>query len=439
MMEMETTTVNQRKLNLQKIFETKNWKVLAGDVQQKFRTLFAAYGFTYQEMNLSLQHAIDLTLWQEKNFFALWDEYHHRVSNQPQNRQQTKKQILSRIQTYIDQTRSSPVRYDQFRPSPPRLRALKLERRRNERDKIFGFCPVASSKTVCCNLRTIDAVRNCSIGCNYCAIQTMFPDGKAIVDQDFSKKLSEIQLDPNRFYHFGTGQSSDALVWGNSFQQLQDLLAFAKKWPNILLEFKTKTDNTRYLEQNPVPKNVCCSWSLNPPTIIQAEEHHSAPLQQRLNAARRVADLGIKVCFHFHPIFYYEGWKEDYGQLYESVLSRFRPDEILFISFGTLTFPKPVLNKIREKATATKVFMMPTSLNPEGKITYAPEIKEALFEFAYQCFSAWHQEVFFYLCMEERRFWLSTFGRVYESNDDFEREMGKACFSKIEGPRLAEK
>src|SRR3990172_8145513 len=122
------------------------------------------------------------------------------------------------------------------------------------------MCPVASEETVCCNLRTIDAVENCAFGCSYCTIQTFYSDTFKF-DADFTTKLKKIKLDLNRFYHFGTGQSSDSLVWGNKNGTLDALCQFAKGAPNVLLEFKTKSNNLRYLLENDIPANIVCSWS----------------------------------------------------------------------------------------------------------------------------------------------------------------------------------
>ncbi|NIV72697.1 MAG: hypothetical protein GWN44_08470, partial [Calditrichae bacterium] len=74
-----------------------------------------------------------------------------------------------------------------------------------------------------------------------------------------------------------------------------------------MLEFKTKSNNIRYFLENETPNNIVCSWSLNTSVIIENEEHFTASLEQRLQAARTIADYGIKVAFHFHPLVYYQG------------------------------------------------------------------------------------------------------------------------------------
>ena len=110
---------------------------------------------------------------------------------------------------------------------------------------VFGDCPVRSERTLCCNLKTIDAVQNCAFGCSYCTIQTFYGD-RVIVDAELPKKLASLNIERGRFYHIGTGQSSDSLVWGNRDGILDTLCEFAFKHPDVLLELKTKSANVEY-------------------------------------------------------------------------------------------------------------------------------------------------------------------------------------------------
>ena len=206
---------------------------------------------------------------------------------------------------------------------------------------------------------------------------------------------------------------------------------FAAKNPNIVLEFKTKSDNISYFLENDFPANIVCSWSLNPQTIIENEEHFTASLQNRLLAARKVADKGLKVSFHFHPIVYYDKWKESYTKIAEKVQKLFEPHEILFISFGSVTFIKPVLKKIRKQGFNTKITQMELVTDPHGKMTYPDDIKVEKFSTMYKTFSPWHDEVFFYLCMEKASLWQQSLGYVYPDNETFEKAMLDNVFNKI--------
>lgn len=70
--------------------------------------------------------------------------------------------------------------------------------------------------------------------------------------------------------------------------------------------------------------------------------------------------------------------------------------------------------------------------NPEGKMTYPDHVKNRLFDLGYQAFRSWHGKVFFYLCMEEPKFWLNTFGTVYESNEEFEQDFYRIVWPKLD-------
>jgi spore photoproduct lyase len=51
----------------------------------------------------------------------------------------------------------------------------------------------------------------------------------------------------------------------------------------------------------------------------------------------------------------------------------------------------------------------------------------------YQTFNAWHDKVFFYLCMEKAAIWEPSLGYVYDTNEQFEQAMLDSCFAKIKG------
>jgi spore photoproduct lyase len=292
------------------------------------------------------------------------------------------------------------------------------------------MCPVASEETVCCNLRTIDAVENCGFGCSYCTIQTFY-DANVVIDADLKEKLNTIELDSQRLIHLGTGQSSDAMMWGNQHGLLDALRDFAEDRPNVLLELKTKSKNVAYLLERDIPPNMVPSWSLNTPTIIENEEHFTASLDERLSAARRVADRGIKVAFHFHPLVFYENWKRDYVEITGELIRQFQPNEVAFVSFGSVTFIKPVIQAIRRRARPTKMLQMDWVPGAKGKLSYPEPIKQAMFAAAYEALTPWHGEVFMYLCMEKAELWRSTFGFAYESNEQFEADFCRKVFEKI--------
>jgi spore photoproduct lyase len=391
------------------------------------------YMFTHQEIKRLIDIAADLEMWGEASLERVWD----RAGMEPVGKlagKQLRSRLLSRLTANYEELRRGPKSYEGFIPpslSEISLRSIPVDA--PHRGAILGRCPVASDKTRCCNLETLDAVIQCGYGCSYCSIQSFYDEGRIYFADNLEEKLSELEksLVPGEVRHIGTGQSSDSLMWGNRHGLLETLTAFARRNPQIILELKTKSANTAWLENNPVPGNILATWSLNPQTIIDAEEHLTASLAERLAAARRCADRGIAIGFHFHPIVHYDRWKEEYRELFKTIQRLFRPEEIVTVSFGTLTFIKPVIRQLRQRKLRSRILQMPME-EASGKLSYPFELKRELFSFAFNAFSPeWQRQVYFYLCMEDKELWEPVFGRTYRDNDAFEAEMKSHYRSKM--------
>ncbi|PNV84091.1 MAG: hypothetical protein C0627_02755 [Sulfurimonas sp.] len=393
--------------------------------EQKFiKEKSIEFKFSFSQIRQIVDMARDLDMWNEKTIEEIFPEHSLHTLRE-------KKVVFSRLKKAYEELRSKPNSYNGF----------ELKNQRDEQKFTFktetkegfglGLCPVASEKTRCCNLLTLDAVESCGFDCSYCSIQSFYNQNTITFDSGFAEKLKNLNLEKNRTYHIGTGQSLDSLLWGNREGILDALFDFARQNPNVILEFKTKSDNIKYFLQNCVPKNIICTWSLNTPTIIQNEEHLTASLDKRISAARRVADKGVKIGFHFHPIVEYENYLDEYGEVYTRLLKEFQPDEVALVSFGTLTFIKPVIKQLRERDFRSKITQMPFE-DASGKSSYPHVTKVEMFKHAYESFAPWHKKVFFYLCMEEHEMWSKTFGYQYATNNDFERAMLAAYTKKLQ-------
>ena len=376
------------------------------------------YRFSFQEVRELVNMSIDLNMWQEPPFRSVWQEFPH------------KKKAMQWAREYYETLKNRPHSYANFDVSAHQIEQ-KLNMVTVDKAQLgLGMCPVASPKTRCCNLLTLDAVESCGFDCSYCSIQSFYNQNTVTFDSTFVQKLEALELDPSRTYHIGTGQASDSLMWGNKEGVLEALFAFARKHPNVILEFKTKSSNITYLLENEVPSNILCTWSLNTPTIIAHEEHRSASLDKRIQSARAVADKGVKVGFHFHPIVLYENYLHEYEAVYMRLLESFTPQEVALISLGTLTFIKPVLKQLRERNFSSKILQMPFE-DANGKYSYPLALKREMFRHAYESFAPWHGQVFFYLCMEDHTLWRETLGYEYATNVDFERDMLRHYAEKL--------
>ncbi len=394
---------------------------LPEDEQKFIQELAFEYKFSHQELLQIINIARDLEMWDEARISEIFIPHPSR------------KVAFAKLKEKYASIRNAPNSYKDFE-----LKNIPKEQKytfKTEAKEGFGLglCPVASEKTRCCNLLTLDAVESCGFDCSYCSIQSFYNQNTITFDSTFKDKLLNLQLNPHKTYHIGTGQASDSLMFGNREGVLDALFEFARTNPNVILEFKTKSDNIKYLLENEVPKNILCTWSLNTPTIIENEEHLTASLDKRIAAARKLADKGVKVGFHFHPIVEYIGYLDEYQAVYEKLILQFKPSEVALVSFGTLTFIKPVIKQLRQREFRSKITQIPHE-DASGKTSYPEATKIEMFKHAYESFKPWQtgeDKVFFYLCMEPHELWAKTFGYNYATNNDFEHAMLGAYCKKI--------
>jgi len=404
--------------------ENTNYASLSTGHQVFFKTIAFQYQFSFQELKQLIDFTIDFKMWNEKDIVEIFrDEYNNRKS------------AFNHIRDVWNELKSKPNTYDTFdKSSYSDKRKITFEKIEKETLSL-GACPVASPNTRCCNLMTLDSVESCGFDCSYCSIQSFYNQNKVAFDVNFAQKLKNLKLDPNETYHIGTGQSSDSLMWGNKEGILDALFNFARSNPNVILEFKTKSNNISYFLENEVPSNIICTWSLNTPVIIENEEHLTAKLHQRIGAARKLADKGVLVGFHFHPIVQYENYLNDYKEVYETLINTFDSKEVVLVSMGTLTFIKPVIQKLRSRDFKSKILQM-SFVDANGKASYDLKAKKEMFKSAYDSFKAWHKDVYFYLCMEDQSLWKEVFGYEYSSNNQMEMMMKMAYENKINQKRI---
>jgi spore photoproduct lyase len=392
--------------------------------QQSIGEISRRFYLTFQEFRQLVNSARDLEMWGESGLSEWWTRQARSCGD--------KRIFLDKLNRYLLALRRSEKKYpaamtkDNLAGPVAAKPVVYAQTAKN----IIGPCPVASPKTVCCQLQTIDAVENCVYGCSYCTIQTFYTD-HTLINTGLGEKLARLKIDPERYYHFGSGQASDSLALGNLGGILDDLCSFASSHPNVLLEFKTKSKNIDYFLKKNIPPNIVCSWSLNPEVIITHEEHFTASLPERLRAARKLADRGIKVAFHFHPMIYYHGWDKDYPALAGMIMNQFAAEDVLFLSFGSLTLIKPVIQKIRNLGIKTKTLQMELVPDPHGKWTYPDPVKIRMFKKIYRAFKPWRDKVYMYLCMEKAEIWSKTLGYCYQNNSKFEQAFAQKTIGRI--------
>ncbi|MDR0467803.1 MAG: hypothetical protein LBG67_03040 [Campylobacteraceae bacterium] len=404
--------MQDRELHFQNACQNTPFSSLHTNTQKFLEEKAYVYKFSHSQIRNLVTIAIDFQMWNE-DIKKEWGDFENR------------KEVIKHIEKIYENFKNAPKKYlINKEKRDKKYRVVKVKK-----DSFgFGSCPVASPKTRCCNLLTLDVFEGCAYECSYCSIQSFYDEIK--IDENFKEKLLNLKLDKDKIYHIGTGQSSDSLLFGDSFEALSSILEFAKKNQNVILELKSKSNNINTLLNSDVPKNVICTFSLNPEIVVQNEEIFSASLDKRIQAASALRDKGILVGFHFHPMIVFDRYLDEYKKIAHLLLGEFNHDEVAMISFGTLTFIKSVLKNIRTTLKSSKILQMPL-VETAGKFSYPLSLKKEMFKTLYDEFKPWHKKIFFYLCMEDESLWSEVFGYEYKDNDEFEEAMKKAYMYKI--------
>ncbi len=380
---------------------------------------------SFQQTRILKEHEQDLILWNGPQLSEIWPDCDFSDKN-------SVRRAYNAVIGQIEKLRREPIDYSAFNPDYDfRGKNARIISDFQAPETIMGRCPCPSESPTlrCCNLKTLDAVQQCSFACAYCSIQSFYSQNEIRVVGNLAEKLNDTVLEKD-VWHIGTGQSSDSLFLGNDYGTVSALSSFAVKHPEVVVELKTKSARTDWINDS-LPKNIVSTWSLNAKTVCEKEEHLAATQDGRIGAAKVCSENGHLVGFHIHPIVYFTDWKKEYSELVGKLTDTISPKQTVMVGMGTLTFTKQNLKVLRESRRPTRVTQMP--LTPiAGKYSYSNEIKQKMFSYIYDCFPRdWKDNVFFYLCMEDKALWLPCLGREYPDNASFEEDMKKHYLGKV--------
>lgn len=280
-------------------------------------------------------------------------------------------------------------------------------------------CPGTAKSYRCCNYLVINETTNCPIDCSYCILQGYINNPAITIYTNYHKIINEIQQlsinNPQRILRIGTGELSDSLALDPITHLSEKLISQVQKLPNVLLELKSKTDNIDHI-LNLSPEKIILAWSINPIQVVKSEEHKSAPIHKRLEAARRAANRGFMIAIHFDPIIYTQNWKIQYTDLIDLMGNYIMAKSIAWISLGSLRYPPHLKQIARQRFPKSQIFTGEQITGLDGKTRYLRPIRQQMYHLiADQIKSKW-KDVFIYFCMESEEIWQEVLGKAPKDN-----------------------
>ncbi len=294
----------------------------------------------------------------------------------------------------------------------------------SQKGEFIKPCP-CTPRYIGCNYFIINLDLNCPLDCTYCILQHYLCDPILIVHanrEDLWKQLDAF-LDKNkgRALRIGTGELGDSLVLDHITENSKDLISYFRGKNPVLFELKTKTVNIENILETEPASNIVISWSLNSPRIARSEEANAPAVEERIEAARRVADKGFFVGFHFDPLIRYPGCGQEYESLITRLFKGINPGNIAWVSLGSLRFPPSLKPVIQERFPLTRIIYEEMVKGLDGKLRYFRPSRLDLYKRIIRSIKEnGGEKVPLYLCMESNAIWREALGWVPKGEESLE-------------------
>ncbi len=333
----------------------------------------------------------------------------------------------------IDSTEALLKESQQWNPAiPVAKRSLIMARHKG---RFFKACPAGQIKqgieNVCCNYFVVNYASNCHMECSYCYLQSYLNFPYMIIYANSGDLLSELELilkqRPGELLRIGTGELADSLALDPLTSYSVPLVEFFAHQENGILEFKTKSncvENILHLDHR---AKTVVSWSISPRPIQQGEEHKTATLDERLQAASQCVQAGYPVAFHLDPLIFYPDWETDYAALIREIFEQIPASSIPWISIGSLRMTPRLKAIMRQRFGGS--FLPLGELVPceDGKLRYFKPIRVLMFQKVFDWIRARAPHTSVYTCMETPDVWT----KVFHQRPPNERELGRRIIQPL--------
>ena len=283
-------------------------------------------------------------------------------------------------------------------------------------DRGRSFKPFPESDPyLSCDYYTLHVAEGCDLECSYCILQAYLTNPLLTVFVNVEEMLAQLQdiLNQNihRFFRIGTGQLADSLSLDHLTGFSEILVPWFAKQSNAVLELKTKSVNIgRLLGLQPNGRTIV-SWSVNSEKIQKEEEHKCATIDERLDAAQRIASLdGYRVGLHLDPLLDYAGWENDYERLIAQIFNTVPSDRIAWMSLGCLRMMPALKPIMQERFPKSKLTTAEWIRGMDGKLRYFKPRRIEMYQTITAMIRSHCSRVPLYLTMETPEVWRQVFG-----------------------------
>ncbi len=131
------------------------------------------------------------------------------------------------------------------------------------------------------------------------------------------------QIDP-ACWVYDIGENGDLSVDAAIHEGVRDFVHLFRDLPNAKASFATKAVNRDLLTYEPRGKTRI-RFSLMPARIAKVVDVRTSPIPERIAAFNDFVEAGYEVHANFSPVILYEGWEEDWRDLFRQIADTLSP------------------------------------------------------------------------------------------------------------------
>lgn len=207
-------------------------------------------------------------------------------------------------------------------------------------------------------------VSNCPGSCEYCYLQTnqsYKPYLKIFVniEEIWDTVTSYIPEDSNKIVTFEAASNGDPLAIEHITGGLGETIEFFGKLQNGRLRVVTKFDNMDLITDKNHNGHTRFRVSINTEYIIKQFEHRTSTIEERLEAAVKLARADYPIGFIVAPIMIYENWQQGYLSLFQKLHDKLKDYKLNSLTFELIQhrYTEPAKQRILERFPNTKLDM----------------------------------------------------------------------------------
>lgn len=169
---------------------------------------------------------------------------------------------------------------------------------------------------------------SCPANCEYCYLQTTQgekPFMKIFVNVNEILDVIQDHINSNQpnITSFECGSITDPVALEHLTGNLAKCIEFFGNSENGRLRVITKFDNVDSFLSIAHNNHTKFRFSINTPYVINKFEHNTSSFDERIAAAKKIAEANYPIGFILAPLMIYENWKNDYLELISKLKSEF--------------------------------------------------------------------------------------------------------------------